>query len=1012
MATLILRPVADVQLNHSRSSGSNGYSLISEAVADGESSYIYYEIEKNKSGSATSVFKMSGASSNKIRISSLRLNVNAKVNNSFDSAGLTFNLYFNGVEGASQGNNMSTSFANYSKTYYASDFGLQDTIFDSFDAANLQVHVLTSLDSDKNNALRAYVTQVYLEVTYEEVSDVYTCAAVAGENITSASVSKSTAIPGDSVTFTAVRNPGCTFDGWYTAASGGNRVSTSESYTVVINAPTTLYARATKDTYNISAVASAHCSASVNRSTAQYGDSAIFTAALDTGYDFDGWYTAASGGTKVSGNNPYTHTVTGHTTLYARATLHLSVISLDAGNTDTNHYGENQSSSTNLNSGAKTLANMTIYAVAVKWDLMSAADINNFNNGNFSAISSAARADYQTAAIKRQNILYSYWAPKLTINVPYGYTLGLYATSGNALQTSTSTTIYSEGVKYYWSTSNANNSVTGTGLTTNTWNAGFENYTTKSFMTTNDVGVVRIDNVTTNGNYYYNSFAYHDNQLHTTYGISSVSADAARNCTIDTVGIHATVQDSRFFFKEWRIGSENGTAVGANSADYTVPSNHHDYLTIGTSRPYTADMVMYAIADTNQQKWYPTAYGDAGVTTSVSQDWIVAGDNYTVTYSAEADEKLYVWKGWYRDAAGTDLVSTAWTVDYVPTAADQGVLYAKAEPRIYNITLTQSEGGTAAATVTSGTYNTSTVLQWTADDNEWYTFDYWSSGDFDVDPADADYYSTQLISPGALVLFECPEPNKYILANKTNITSYLFNVDHKYVVLWNDQLFINVPVHACRYERSYVGGSSLDYTLVLGGQDYGYPFGIYTVKNSSTTDPILGWSGSDTAMFYVFDSTQHNFSILSSDNPYTHYITADITIAPVVVERPWYKCMALHDDGCTTSVSVKDGHVLVGNSITFTCVLKDGYEFLGWYSDDTYETLITTDLSYTVTPEAAMTIYAQTNQVEIITTGIYIKRNSAYAESLAVYKKIDGAWVIMSNADAKEYLQNNKIKWE
>lgn len=849
-----------------------------------------------------------------------------------------------------------------------------------------------------------YTTTVNADTTLYARATVlpsYSCSAIAGDNVASATVSGSSIYAGESCTFTATLNPGNTFDGWYTAASGGDRVSTATSYTITINAPTTLYARATRDIYTVSVVASSNCSASVNRSTAQYGDSATFTATVDTGYDFVGWYTAASGGSQVSAATSYTTSITGNTTLYARATLHLSVISLDAGNTDTNHYGENQSSSTNLNSGAKTLANMTIYAVAVKWDLMSAADINNFNNGNFSAISSAARADYQTAAIKRQNILYSYWAPKLTINVPYGYTLGLYATSGNALQTSTSTIIYSEGVKYYWSTSNANNSVTGTGLTTNTWNAGFENYTTKSFMTTNDVGVVRIDNVTANGNYYYNSFAYHDNQLHATYGISSVSADTARNCTIDTIGIHATVQDSRFFFKEWHIGSENGTAVGENSADYIVPSNHHDYLTIGTSSPYTADMVMYAIADTNQQKWYPTAYGDAGVTTSVSQDWIVAGDNYAVTYSAEADEKLYVWKGWYRDAAGTDLVSTAWTVDYVPTAADQGVLYAKVEPRIYNITLAQSEGGTATATVTSGTYNTSTVLQWTADDNGWYTFDYWSSGDFDVDPADADYYSTQSISPGALVLFECPEPNKYILSNKTNITSYLFNVDHKYVVLWNDQLFINVPVHTCRYKRSYVGGSSLDYTLVLGGQDYGYPFGIYTVKNSSSTEPMLGWSGSDTAMFYVFDSTQHNFSILSSDNPYTHYITDNITISPVVVERPWHQCTV--DIGLKweidssylskVTISALSGHVVTGQSVTYQFVGSSRDIFQGWYSDQACDNLVSDEPTYTFTPEADTVLYLGVDPNGEAQAGVYAKVAGTYVPVYGVYIKQDGAYL-------------------
>lgn len=1003
MATLILRPIADVQLNHSKSSGSNGYSLISEATADGESSYIYYEIAKNKTGSATSVFKVSGSSSNKIRISSLRLNINAKVNNDFDSASLAYNLYFNGVEGASGSNDLSKSFANYGKTYSAADFGFADTIFDSFDAANLQVHILTSLDADKNNALRAYVTQMYLEVTYDEVSTTYTCSAIAGGNVASASVSRAIVTPGETVTFTATLNPGCSFDGWYTSASGGTKVSGNEIYTTTINASTTLYARATKDTYNISAVASGHCSASVNRSTAQYGDSAIFTATLDTGYDFDGWYTASSGGTKVSGNNPYTHTVTGNTTLYARAVLHIFAINLDAGNTDTNHYGERERDSSNLNSGEKTLANMTIYAVAVKWDAMSASDINNFNNGNFSAISSTAKSDYQTAAIKRYSSSYSYWAPKLTINVPYGYTLGLYATSGNALQTSSSTTIYSEGVKYYWSTSNANNSVTGTGLTSNTWNAGFENYTTKNFIAANDVGVTRIDNVTANSSYYYNSFAYHDNQLNATYGISSVSADAAHSCTIDTVGIHATVQDSRFFFKEWRIGSKNGTAVGANSANYTVPANHHNYLTIDTSAPYTADMVMYAIADTNQTKWYPTAYGDTGVTASVSQDWIVANDNYTVRYSAIVAEH-YEWFGWYRDASGTDLVSTDLIIDYIPSSADQGVLYAKASPIIYSITLEQADGGLATATPSMGMYGTNSTLRW-EDSLGWYDFNYWAKlENVSPDYMDADAHnrvnSSGELSP--LTVSTSPTywngPGDYhedLDSLCISDTTYRLQLNNKYSVLFDGVFYTNLEPYSCNYTKSFSSGSPIVCKVAIGGPDKGYPFGFYSPESTSRS-MVIAVTGDKSTKHYFGIFTNYNvvdgWVEISNTNPYDYVIKDNTSIKPFVSEKPWYYCTVDGEYTNLISISAVQGHVVAGDEVTFSYNGGSAYAFMGWYSDEECTQLVSEEENYTFIPESNIVLYAKIQQVST-STGIYIKQNGGYIVAKAVYKKENGSWV-------------------
>lgn len=322
MPTLILRPVADTDLKHSLSSGSSGWALISESVADGESSYIYDEIAKNKTSSKTSVFKVSGSVGNRIRISTLKLNINAKVNNDFDKASLAYNLYFNGIEGSSGSNNLSKSFANYGKTYNASDFGLADTIFDSFDAANLQVHIQTSLDSDKDNSLRCYVTQMYLEVTYEDITlPSYTCTAVNAGN-TSVSVSKSSVLQGEQVTFNATPNTGCTFDGWYSdsACTSASKVSSSPSYTVTVNNHLTLYAKSNWIMYQMNIGAQPQDgTASVNKSTAHYGEQVTFTCNVThDNREFYGWYSDAACTNLVSSNNPYTITVSGAVTLYPK----------------------------------------------------------------------------------------------------------------------------------------------------------------------------------------------------------------------------------------------------------------------------------------------------------------------------------------------------------------------------------------------------------------------------------------------------------------------------------------------------------------------------------------------------------------------------------------------------------------------------------------------------------------------------------------------------------------------
>lgn len=58
-------------------------------------------------------------------------------------------------------------------------------------------------------------------------------------------------------------------------------------------------------------------SVTVSKSNPAYGESVTFTANLNTGYTFRGWYNAS--GTRVSTSRSYTATVTGNITLYARA---------------------------------------------------------------------------------------------------------------------------------------------------------------------------------------------------------------------------------------------------------------------------------------------------------------------------------------------------------------------------------------------------------------------------------------------------------------------------------------------------------------------------------------------------------------------------------------------------------------------------------------------------------------------------------------------------------------------
>jgi uncharacterized repeat protein (TIGR02543 family) len=118
----------------------------------------------------------------------------------------------------------------------------------------------------------------------------------------------------------APSRPGYTFTGWFTAKTGGSKVTG----TPVATASRTLYAQWAKDkpkpvaTATISFDANggkfSNGSAMQKVSAKQGAKYALAAAPSRSGYTFTGWFTAKTGGSKVTG----TPTATGSRTLYAR----------------------------------------------------------------------------------------------------------------------------------------------------------------------------------------------------------------------------------------------------------------------------------------------------------------------------------------------------------------------------------------------------------------------------------------------------------------------------------------------------------------------------------------------------------------------------------------------------------------------------------------------------------------------------------------------------------------------
>ena len=119
-------------------------------------------------------------------------------------------------------------------------------------------------------------------------------------------------------TLATVTRTGYTFDGWYTAASGGTKVTSTTK--VSTTGDRTLYAHWTANKYTVTFDENGGDTPSKASQSVTY-DSTYGTLATvtRTGYTFDGWYTAASGGAKVTSTTKVS--TAGNHTLYAHWTV-------------------------------------------------------------------------------------------------------------------------------------------------------------------------------------------------------------------------------------------------------------------------------------------------------------------------------------------------------------------------------------------------------------------------------------------------------------------------------------------------------------------------------------------------------------------------------------------------------------------------------------------------------------------------------------------------------------------
>mgnify|MGYP000629386651 CR=1 FL=1 len=262
----------------------------------------------------------------------------------------------------------------------------------------------TNLISADQNYTVAPTSDLILYANATIDATLYNCAAVAGTEITSVSVSDYIVPEGGECTFSAQVNEGCSFEAWYSDDTYSTVVSSSNPYTATIIENTTLYAKAHRNSFSMSVGSAEHGTATVSATTVPYGNDVTFTfTSEDETWELYGWYSDSALTQLVSEANPYTFTATANVTLYPKVGKKRYTIVLT-------------SPGTILDNSATTIS-----IIAADTNQLTKEDMRNLRAGEFSSISSEKIISIDTLS-KSYTQTYS-----VTVTTTIGSTVALYA---------------------------------------------------------------------------------------------------------------------------------------------------------------------------------------------------------------------------------------------------------------------------------------------------------------------------------------------------------------------------------------------------------------------------------------------------------------------------------------------------------------------------------------------------------------------------------------------------------
>ena len=482
---------------------------------------------------------------------------------------------------------------------------------------------------------------------------------------------------------------GYTFLGWYTASSGGTKISSTTKITGTV----TYYAQWSINSYTLTYNVNSGNAVSPASKSVQYG-SAYGTLPTPTKnsdaeftYAFAGWYTAASGGTQVTAN---TTMGAGNTTIYAHWTATRRSYTINYQTT----YGSLNRTSQSVAYGSKGSCTLTMPSNDAQYTYTFQGWYTAANGGGTKVGSSLT---LETPSVTGTATYYAYVTRAVN-----RYTFTFNANGGSTPSSSSITKDYNEAIGTLPTCSRAAD---------NTYTYTFAGWFDTS-ATSGGTQLTTTTKVTSNKTWYARWTATYKNYTVTWNGNGGTPSKSSSSFHYnDALGTLPTATRTGYTFKGWSTSASGS-------------------VNVSTTTKVTGNVTYYAVWQINSYTInYQTTYGSLN-RTSQSVAYGSKG-SCTLTMPSNDAQYTYTFQGWYTAAnGGGTKVGSSLTLE-TPSVTGTATYYAYVTRAVnrYTFTFNANGGSTPSSSSITKDYNeaigTLPTCSRAADNTYTYTFAGW-----------------------------------------------------------------------------------------------------------------------------------------------------------------------------------------------------------------------------------------------------------------------------------------------